>query len=109
MKKQNLKREPDFKRSQNSNSSPRGNLHTHGMAPLQEKMQLVIRVVDLNFNGFEYSKQGQGLSIEGAVMVVENHAMQIENGVRLVSSSEHNGGWFEEKDNDWGSLGSPSV
>ena len=79
------------------------------MAPLQERMQLVIRVVDLNFNGFEYSKHGQGLSKEGVVMVVEDHAMQIENGVRSVSSSEHNGGWFEEKDNGLGSLGSPSV
>ena len=42
------------------------------------------------------SSSSQGLSKEGAVMVVENHAMKTKNGARLVSSIEHNGGWFEK-------------
>ena len=43
-------------------------------------------------------------------MAVENHAMEIENRARLDFSTEHNGGWLEERDNGlgkpWRSLGS---
>ena len=42
------------------------------------------------------SSLSQGLSKEGAVMVVENYVMKTKNGVRLVFSTKHNGGWFEE-------------
>ena len=36
------------------------------------------------------------------VMTVENQAIKTKNETRLVSSIEHNGGWFEEKDNGLG-------
>ena len=39
-------------------AKPKGNLDTHGMSPLQERMLLVTRVAYLNSNGFEYSKHG---------------------------------------------------
>ena len=43
------------------------------------------------------------------VMAVRNHAIETENGARLDSSTEHNGGWLEERDNgiakSWQSLG----
>ena len=44
------------------------------------------------------------------VMVVENQAMETEDGARLDSSTKHSGGWLEDKDNGlwnpWQSLGS---
>ena len=43
------------------------------------------------------------------VMAMENHDMETENGARLDSSKEHNGGWLEERNNGlgkpWQSLG----
>ena len=36
------------------------------------------------------------------MMVVVNHAMETENGVRLDSLVEHNGGWLEGRDNRLG-------
>ena len=44
------------------------------------------------------------------VMGVGNHAIEIDNGTRLDSSTEHIGGWLEERDNGlakpWQFLGS---
>ena len=43
------------------------------------------------------------------VMVVENQAMETEDGVRLDSSTKHSGGWLENRDSrlwkPWQSLG----
>ena len=44
------------------------------------------------------------------VMAMGNHAIETENKARLDSSTEHSGGWLEERDNGlakpWQSLGS---
>ena len=44
------------------------------------------------------------------VMTMGNHAIETENEARLDSSTEHSGGWLEERDNGltkpWQSLGS---
>ena len=44
------------------------------------------------------------------VLVVENQAMETEDGARLYSSTTHSGGWLENRDNrllkPWQSLGS---